>query len=146
MASGFNWNSMLPWMTTACFVFHTMCYYYFLYVSFIIYGRPLPLSNHRCSYYISNESNVLPRRTSSKGFQTARIMGPTWGPPGSGRLQVGPMYAPWTLLSGICSDTKRQRALFHLQIARHRGRCRGRLGLIGFLSNMNTPLRSYYSI
>ena len=30
----------------------------------------------------------------------ARFMGPTWGPPGAGRTQVGPMLAPWTLLSG----------------------------------------------
>ena len=30
----------------------------------------------------------------------ARIMGPTWGPPGSCRPQVGPMWAPQTLLSG----------------------------------------------
>ena len=30
----------------------------------------------------------------------ARFMGPTWGPSGSGRTQVGPMLAPWTLLSG----------------------------------------------
>ena len=30
----------------------------------------------------------------------ARSMGPTWGPPGSCRLQMGPMLAPWTLLSG----------------------------------------------
>ena len=28
------------------------------------------------------------------------IMGPTWGPPGSCRPQMGPMMAPWTLLSG----------------------------------------------
>ena len=27
-------------------------------------------------------------------------MGPTWGPPGSCQPQVGPMLAPWTLLSG----------------------------------------------
>ena len=27
-------------------------------------------------------------------------MGPTWGPPVSCRPQVGPMKAPWTLLSG----------------------------------------------
>ena len=27
-------------------------------------------------------------------------MGPTWGPPGSSRPQMGPMLAPWTLLSG----------------------------------------------
>ena len=29
--------------------------------------------------------------------QIAKFMGPTWGPPGSCRLQMGPMSAPWTL-------------------------------------------------
>ena len=29
-------------------------------------------------------------------------MQPTWGPPESCRPQLGPMLAPWTLLSGIC--------------------------------------------
>ena len=33
--------------------------------------------------------------------QIARFMGPTWGPPGSCRPQVGPMLAPWTLLFGL---------------------------------------------
>ena len=33
--------------------------------------------------------------------QIARFMGPTWGPSGAGRTQVGPMLAPWTLLSGV---------------------------------------------
>ena len=32
--------------------------------------------------------------------QIARFMGPTWDPPGADRTQVGPMLAPWTLLSG----------------------------------------------
>ena len=27
-------------------------------------------------------------------------MGPTWGPPGDDRAQIGPMSATWTLLSG----------------------------------------------
>ena len=31
----------------------------------------------------------------------ARFMGPTWGPPGADRTQVDPMFAPWTLLSGV---------------------------------------------
>ena len=31
----------------------------------------------------------------------ARFMGPTWGPSGADRTQVGPMLAPWTLLSGV---------------------------------------------
>ena len=29
-----------------------------------------------------------------------RFMGPTWGPSGADRTQLGPMLAPWTLLSG----------------------------------------------
>ena len=33
--------------------------------------------------------------------QIARFMGPTWGPSGSCRTQMGPMLAPWTLLSGV---------------------------------------------
>ena len=31
----------------------------------------------------------------------ARFMGPTWGSPGSCRPHMGPMLAPWTLLSGM---------------------------------------------
>ena len=31
----------------------------------------------------------------------ARFMGPTWGPSGADRTHVGPMSAPWTLLSGV---------------------------------------------
>ena len=30
----------------------------------------------------------------------AGFMWPIWGPPGADRTQVGPMLAPWTLLSG----------------------------------------------
>ena len=36
----------------------------------------------------------------SEAAQIAKLMGPTWGPPGSWRPQMGPMLAPWTLLSG----------------------------------------------
>ena len=31
---------------------------------------------------------------------TERFMGPTWGPSGADRTQVGPMLDPWNLLSG----------------------------------------------
>ena len=37
--------------------------------------------------------------------QIARFMGSTWGPSGSDRTQVGPMLAPWTLLSGCLYRT-----------------------------------------
>ena len=33
-------------------------------------------------------------------IQLAKFMGPTWGPPGSCWLLMGPTLAPWTLLSG----------------------------------------------
>ena len=33
--------------------------------------------------------------------QISKLMRPTWGPPGSWRPQMGPMLAPWTLLSGM---------------------------------------------
>ena len=36
-----------------------------------------------------------------KASLIARFMRPTWGPSGVDRTQVGPMSAPWTLLSGI---------------------------------------------
>ena len=31
----------------------------------------------------------------------AKFMRPSWGPTGADRAQVGPMLAPWTLLSGL---------------------------------------------
>ena len=39
--------------------------------------------------------------------QIARFMGPTWGPPGSCRPQMGPMLDPWTLLLGTMSPGRR---------------------------------------
>ena len=33
--------------------------------------------------------------------QITRFMGPTWGPPESCRSKMGPMLAPWILLSGL---------------------------------------------
>ena len=38
--------------------------------------------------------------TKSKLSQIAKFRGPTWGPPGLFGSHVGPMLAPWTLLSG----------------------------------------------
>ena len=41
----------------------------------------------------------------SLASQIERLMGPTWGPPGSCRSQMGPMLAPCTLLSGTSSSS-----------------------------------------
>ena len=35
-------------------------------------------------------------------YPDTKFMEATWGPPGSCRPQMGPMLAPWTLLSGLC--------------------------------------------
>ena len=36
----------------------------------------------------------------SNSSPDSKVPGPTWGPPGSCGPQMGPMMAPWTLLSG----------------------------------------------
>ena len=39
--------------------------------------------------------------------QIAKFVGPTWDPAGADRIQVGPMLAPWTLLSGAVLHNER---------------------------------------
>ena len=83
--------------------------------------------------------------------QIARFMGPTWGPPGSCRPQMGPMLAPWTLLSGTAHLTGRtQFPLITAMVALHKcpsGYSQGRLTATlsahsGLLSVFGTqPLR-----
>ena len=43
--------------------------------------------------------------------QIAKFMGPTWVPPGSCRPQMGPMLAPWTLLSGFISTQSTEKLI-----------------------------------
>ena len=48
-------------------------------------------------FVTSNQQNRCKPRTSL----IVRFMGPTWGPSGADRTQVGPILAPWNVLSGI---------------------------------------------
>ena len=48
----------------------------------------------------------------------ARLMGPTWGPSGADRTQVGPMLAPWTLLSGYPCDYLSMRGLNFIHVCK----------------------------
>ena len=41
-----------------------------------------------------------------------KFMGPTWCPPGSCRPQMGPMWAPWTLLSGCMRSSCRHQQIY----------------------------------
>ena len=52
---------------------------------------------HDADYWVWLESVA----TMSLESLIARFMRPTWGPSGADKTQVGPMLAPWTLLSGI---------------------------------------------
>ena len=46
--------------------------------------------------------------------QIAKFIGPTWGPPGSCRPQMGPMLVPWTLLSGYARGFTLSRFFCHI--------------------------------
>ena len=52
------------------------------------------------SKIVANCSQQIVHDTKSSNHLIARFMGPTLGPSGADRTQVGPMLAPWTLLSG----------------------------------------------
>ena len=54
----------------------------------------------QCGWLYRSVFPVTPIRNSIITAQIARFMGPTWGSPGSSRRQMGPMLAPWILLSG----------------------------------------------
>ena len=43
-------------------------------------------------------------------------MGPNWGPTGSCRPQMGPIWAPWTLLSGYCHPSCQSTRLIYRPI------------------------------
>ena len=45
--------------------------------------------------------SFLSHQTYITSTPDSKVHGPTWGPPGSWWPQIGPMLAPWTLLSGI---------------------------------------------
>ena len=71
-----------------------------LYVIMIITDVLVP--NHDRLPVIDNDSSGTGVYNGShKPSLVARLMGPTWGPYGADRTQVGPMLSPWTLLSGI---------------------------------------------
>ena len=60
--------------------------------------------------WLTQVVEILPHETqwipiiTAKPSQIAKFMGPTRGPPGSCWPQLGPMLAPWTLLSGMAFD------------------------------------------
>ena len=51
-------------------------------------------------WMVTKTATLILSKSVNNKTQIAMFMGPTWGPPGSCRPQMGPMLAPWTLLSG----------------------------------------------
>ena len=68
----------------------------------------LPMSAKNILHYISHILSLI-----------TRFMGPTWGPSGADRTQVGPMLAPWTLLPGIILVSWAQ---FNIDVSSHQYR------------------------
>ena len=65
------------------------------------------LWRHRETILGFPHSNVTNSGEINVTTQIANSMGPTWGPPGSCRPQMGSMLVPWTLLSGKPSRLQR---------------------------------------
>ena len=73
--------------------------------------------NHKTVCVCARYAVLLPVTCLARGFSAsmckwwavvtliARLLGPTWGQSGADRTQVGPMLAPWTLLSGYVWST-----------------------------------------
>ena len=55
-------------------------------------------------YYSTFVDRQINRSSSTACSLIARFMGPAWGPSGANRTKMGPMLAPWTLLSGLSPE------------------------------------------
>ena len=90
------WSFDIPPYCRHCLFDHIL----FLYDHFSCFPAPPPLLDCTVDFRIPPPGLFSPPVTFGEPTLIARFMGPTWGPSGSGRTQVGPMLAPWTLLSG----------------------------------------------
>ena len=66
------------------------------YILLTRYDGKSPISSHKGPVMLG----AFPSHDIIMRYPDSKVGGPTWGPPGAGRTQVGPMLAPWTLLSG----------------------------------------------
>ena len=101
------------------FLHYTWCM--FIYVRLFMYAVA-KIHTFTCEFisslYVKDTSNIsfiYKRPTARYGELSliARFIGPTWGLSGADRTQVGPVLAPWTLLSG----TKRSERVSETYIA-----------------------------
>ena len=75
-----------------------------LHITSLLWGK-LPVDSPHKGQVMSNMfpcyGVILSLTFFGEASQIARVVWPTWDPPGSWRPQVGLMLAPWTLLSGF---------------------------------------------
>ena len=83
---------------------HTFCFELFSLHAVCLYMVSISINTGRlqCIFFLIIILVRLrgPRGISVNTPKIPRFTVPTWGPPGSRRSQMGPMLAPWTLLSG----------------------------------------------
>ena len=112
-----------PPLDNKCYWFHWLVYWLFNFVSrFTTINHPVVVllnlnaeklpslavstSRHSFAFWILMSYIVMKLKSldccANLWITTlvARFMGPTWGPSGADRTQLGPMLAPWTFLSG----------------------------------------------
>ena len=78
-----------------------------------VLNRHQAISNH----HIDSTVAIMSHESS----QIAKFMGPTWGPPGPCGTQMGPMLAPWILLSGItCKITYNAKGIKKVMVTKGR--------------------------
>ena len=89
--------------------FHVMLSWFGCEIIQLIHKRDyrLGLSSYVIMLWLWNYTARTQPAAHRNASQIARFMGPTWGPPRSCRPQMGPVLAPWTLLSGVLLPEKK---------------------------------------
>ena len=71
-----------------------------------------PIDNETILVLVLPQKRLLHSPRVTQPTLIAKFMGPTWGPPGADRTQLGPMWATWTLLSGYWRKSSRSEWVF----------------------------------
>ena len=74
----------------------------------VIFKSVYSSSSKQCDIVAQSLETGRPHLCSSTPPLIARFMGPTWGPSGTDRTQVGPMLPLWTLLPGTAQSLRGQ--------------------------------------
>ena len=95
---------MDPWMSDIFFSLFINWYFYITTIFSVIWYWPHRSFSFKPSFlcflcFCQFRFNNLHR-----GFPDSKFMGPTWGPSGADRTQLGPILSPWTLPPGLVTE------------------------------------------